>query len=192
MPTHLHRSAQVDAQLSGMAASRDTANQPRMLVVLSAVLLAAALIFLMVGARKVSSARHSLANAQSYATRIDGLLNQIDTKKSSKVDFTKLYPKQPYLQVFTQDLVDKGSYEFTNKPSVSSPREILVLRDAGVYQLTIQCRIQQESLDKILKWIDDILRLKQLRGQAFLSHITLTPQGSGWQSSFDISVYTTK
>ena len=185
----LHRSLAVDAQLRALALAADRANKPTSLPLFAAILIAAALMFMLLSTVGLASRRAELASAQTYAQEIDGLLDSIKQRQTSSIDLAKLYPRQPYLQVNILELVATLGLEFQTSPTVSLPRENPIIPRAGIYQSTVTCRLQTEPLDQILAWIDGILRFEPHQGKVFISQISLAPSGAGWQSTFEVSVY---
>lgn len=185
----LHRSLAVDAQLRAQALAADCANKPTGLLILASVLIAASAILLLVSVMGLNASRAQLARAQRYASEIDQLLGAIDDRQSSSIDLAKLYPRLPFLQANTLEQIEKLGIEFHIRPSVSPPRSTPILPRAGIHKGTITCRVNTEPLDQILAWLNGILRYEPHQGNVFVSQISLSPNGMGWQSTFEISVY---
>lgn len=185
----LHRSLAVDAQLRAQALAADRANKPTGLLLLASVLIAASIIFLLASAMGLKSSRAQLADALRYSSQINQLLKEIDESHSSSIDLAKLYPRLPFLQADTLDRIDKLGIKFQIRPSVSTPRSNPILPRAGIYKGTITCRVNTEPLDQILAWLNGILTYEPHQGNVFVSQISLSPNGKGWQSTFEISVY---
>lgn len=185
------RSSDLDTQLSAMAASVDRANRPTSLLAFPLLLVAAALLVVVWSFSRLSSARAEVRAEQSNLNRIEQLVSAIQAETQSAINFEALYPRKPY---FASDIIsswrDQG-IEFSTPPVVGEAIEAVVLSGASgtIRRQEVQCTVTSEPLDKILAWIDNVLRRPNLVGQVWVASLQIRPAGAGWGASIRFGAY---
>lgn len=191
------RPAQTELQLQAMAAAADRANRPGEFILVPLVALLAAVLFTIFSARTYLAERANLTKAAGDGTAVVELINGIRTEESKAIDPARLFPAR---QFFGSQILDciKGDPESgieplpfkEPKPTVGDARSAPAPgAAAGINRTEIQCTVNNEPLDLIFQWIDQVLNHPSLKGQVFISSLRLQPVAPGWSATVTFALY---
>lgn len=194
------RPPQVELQLQAMAAAADRANRPAAWLGVPILALAAAFLFGVIALRQYRDARAGLNAAQSEGVRIVGLINEIQKAESAGIDLERLFPVRQFfgsqiVACFEGDPesgVEPIAFNPAEKPTVGDPKSVQLGTAGGITRTEIACVVNNDSLDKIFQWIDQVLRHKFLKGKVFVSALRLTPGSPGWRAEITFTLYEMK
>lgn len=184
--------APIDAQLNALAASVERANRPRSLLVIPAALLVAGAVFALWALRDLRAQGGALAAERRSVERVAGLVGEIQTLKAADIDSAALYPTVAFIRSEVENAWREPGLPFREPPSISSPRQSTAVQVPLIIRTDVVCTVNNEALDTILKWIDNVLRRGELAGRIFLTQVQFTPSGAGWRATLQFSLYERK
>ena len=188
----MSRPATIDAQLNALAASVERANRPRSLLVIPAALLVASAVFALWSFRELRAQGSALVNERRSVERIAGLVGEIQALKEADVDTAALYPTVAFIRSEVENAWREAGLPFREPPIISSPRQSTAVQVPLIVRTDVVCTVNNEALDTILRWIDNVLRRGDLAGRIFLTQVQLTPGGTGWRATIQFSLYERK
>lgn len=191
------RSAQTELQLQAMAAAADRANRPSEFILIPLVALLAAVLFTIFSVRTFLAERGNLAKAANDGTAVVELINGIRAEEAKAIDPAKLFIQRQFFGSQILDCIngdpDSGieALPFKEpKPTVGDARSSAAPGAAsGINRTEIQCTVNNEPLDLIFRWIDQVLEHPSLKGQVFISSLRLQPAAPGWSATVTFALY---
>lgn len=191
------RTAQTELQLQAQAAAADRANRPGAFILIPLAALCAAVLFTVFSVRTFLAERGNLAKAASDGTAVVELINGIRTEETKVIDPAKLFIQR---QFFGSQILECINGEPESgiepipfkepKPTVGDARSSAAPGAApGINRTEIQCTVNNEPLDLIFQWIDQVLNHPSLKGQVFISSLRLQPVAPGWNATVTFALY---
>lgn len=182
-------SAQIEQQLTTMAAAVDRANKPTSLLLVPMLLVVASLGFVLWGWREMSSQRALVSARVREVDEITKLVGQIQNERGKSVDIASLYIRLPFMGSQVSEAWTGTGITFREPPIVGSTSTNPILSNPVLLRSEVQVTTNNEPLENILKGVDATLRHEVLGPQAFVSLAQLTPAGGGWRSTIRFSAY---
>lgn len=192
------RSPGLETQLRALANGTDRANRPTGLLVLGCVVAAGFGLYALAAYRGWSASRASLAMAQADASTVERLIGEHAAEKARTPDLGSFFPAQPKYGTDIERAASRawGLPDGQPVPGVTVGRpvdgQIFSTQVANVLKLrSVDATITDQPLDKIMAWLAAVESDKFL-GPTFVSSLTLSPAGKGWQGTVRFSTYERK
>ncbi|MBL0926798.1 MAG: hypothetical protein IBJ11_03990 [Phycisphaerales bacterium] len=193
LPGRTARPASSEAQLAALAAAADRANRPTGMIVLTALLAGIGLAFLLVSLAAYSRSKSEYRVNFETATRTRKLLADIDSLRQLRPDVNKLYPPTNFMTANISEVAQQvwGSAALSSVRIGDAQISPLPFSE-GVDRATVQCVIDSQPLEKILRWIDEVPKHKGFMDgghKVFVSQFTVQPSGPGWQANINYTMF---
>ncbi len=192
------RPASVEAQLRAMANGTDRANRPTGLLVLGCVVAVGFGLYALAAFRGWSASRSSLAMARADEATIERLIAEHATEKARTPDIAALFPVLATMGSDIEKAARRtwGVAEGQPVPGVTVGRaidgQIFSTQVANILKLkSVEANIADQPLDKVLAWLAAV-ESDRFLGPTFVSSLTLSPAGQGWQGTVRFSTYERK
>ncbi|MEM1422508.1 MAG: hypothetical protein AAGH64_00745 [Planctomycetota bacterium] len=190
------RDQQTEAQLSMMAGAADRANRPRMLVIVSLLLVIASVVVVLALAVGFTGKRDLLrqrlterAGVQTYIDRARAL----DSGEST--DFAEIFPDFPGIGDEIERLADSVTGpQPRDKITVSAPQyksitQLLGGGDPNLREVNVRCTFSNAKTGDLLEWMQAVEESPLLPG-VFVTAITMEPREPGrWTGSVQFRRY---
>lgn len=188
----------VEAQLRAMANATDRANRPTGLLIIGVVVAVGFGLYALTGVRGWTSARSSFSRTRADAATVDRMVRDYTAIKSNTPDLNKLFPPLATMGADIERWARKtwGVADGQPVPGITVGRK----QKGNIFEPAVESRLELHSveatiadqpLEKITQWIRSVENDSFL-GPTFVSSLSLSPAGAGWQGSVRFSTYERK
>lgn len=182
-------SAQVEQQLSAMAAAVDRANRPLSLLSIPILLVMVSAVFALWSWRGVDRERGLVRARLNEAQMISQRVSEIKAERAKAIDIESLYPPMPYVGSQVDEAWKKNVQGFRETPNVGSPTTSDIISNPRIARTDVDVVLNNEPLPLVLQGIEATLNHEFLKGSAAVSQVQLTPAGNGWRSAIRFTAY---
>ncbi len=186
------RTAQVEAQLSAMAAAADRTNRPASLLNIPLLLVLGALLLAAWEFRDMQAQRAMLRREQERVQKVTLLTEQIAAERKKELNVQTLYPPAPFFGSQVDEIWKSQGITFRESPSVGAVTKADVFVGSPVVRSEVACSVSSEPVESVVAWIQSIQEHEYLKGRVFVSQILLTPLPTGWRAAFRVGLYEPK
>lgn len=179
-------------QLSATANALDRANRPRMLLVVPALLLIGALIFLFVSHSRFSGERDRLSVQNAQRSAMEGIITQTMELRADTPNLAREYPIRVFMDSDIHDLIGEVlGPEGTQKITLGRKSERQVLTSPELNMVDLEANVRNIDLFDLFRWIARVESDERLSG-IFVSNLRLSPAQGGWTGSVRFRLYQKK
>lgn len=179
-------------QLSASAGALDRANRPRMLLVVPALLLLGALVFLLIAGTRFGDARQRLAAQNEQRQTVEELIQRTVANRADTPDLASLYPKRVFMDSDVQDLISEVfGPDGTQTITLGRKRERPLLTSPDLEIVDLDATIRNVDIFDLFRWIARVENDERLKG-IFVSNLRLQPGQGGWNGTVQFRLYQMK
>ena len=182
-------SAQLEQQLTALAAGIDRANKPTSLLSIPMLLIVVACFWTFWQHRSMRGAQALIDAKTNEVQEITKLVGLIKTERTKSVDIAKLYDKLPFFGSQVEEAWKQRNIPFRESPNLGNVTPSQILSNPIIFRSDVQVTINNDSFEHIAKAVDSTLKHEFLERRVFVSLAQLTPVVGGWRSTIRFSAY---